>query len=190
MMLAQIASLLLGTAASLLAIAFLGRLYVQWVRAPFRNPAGRFIVALTDWAVLPLRRIIPGLFGIDLASLCAAWLVQIAYFGIMAGLTGMLAAVTPEAVLGVAWVAAVAVLRMLVYLLMGVIIIAALLSWINPYSPLAPFFDLLARPLLGPVRRRMPALGGVDLSPLVVLVLLEVVLVILANLMPARLWLP
>lgn len=185
-MLAQIASLLLGTAANLLAVALLARVYAQWVRAPFRNPVGQFIIAFTDWAVLPLRRVIPGLFGIDLASVFAAWLVEIAYFGIMTGLTG-LAMVTPEAMLGVVWVATVAVLRMMVYLLMGVVIIAALLSWINPYSPLAPFFDLLAQPLLGPVRRRMPALGGVDLSPLVVLVLLEVVLVVLANLLPTRL---
>lgn len=184
-MLEQILALLLGTAANLLAVAFLARLYAQWVRAPFRNPVGQFIVALTDWAVRPLRRVIPGLFGTDLASLFAAWLVQIAYLGIMAGLTGMLA-VTPEAALTVAWLATVATLRMMVYLLMGVVIIAALLSWINPYSPLAPFFDLLARPLLGPVRRRMPALGGVDLSPLVVLLALEVVLVVLANLLPAR----
>lgn len=189
-MLAQIASLLLGTAANLLTIAFLGRLYAQWARAPFRNPVGQFIVTLTDWAIRPLRRFIPGLFGIDLSSLFAAWLVQIAYFGIMAGLTGTVVTVSPETMLGVAWIAAVGVLRMLVYLLMGVVIIAALLSWINPYSPLAPFFDLLARPLLGPVRRRMPALGGVDLSPLVVLLLLEVALIVLANLLPARLFLP
>lgn len=183
-MLMQIASLLLGTAASLLAVAFLARVYAQWARAPLRNPVGQFIAAVTDWAVLPLRRVIPGLFGLDLASVFAAWLVQIAYFGVMAGLSGALG-ITPEAMLGVAWVASIAVLRTFVYLLMGVVIIAALLSWINPYSPLAPFFDVLARPLLQPVRRRLPALGGIDLSPLVVLVLCEVALVVLANLQPA-----
>jgi YggT family protein len=156
---------------------------MQWVRAPFRNPLGQFVAAVTDWAVLPLRRIIPGLFGIDLASAFAAWFVQIAYFGILAGLTGM-AAFAPEAVLGVAWVAFIAVLRMFVYLLMGAVIVAALLSWINPYSPLAPLFDALARPLLQPVRRLLPVLGGVDLSPLVVLVLCEVALVVLGYLMP------
>ena len=182
-MLAQIISLVLGTVANLLAVAFLARVYIQWARAPFRNPIGQFIIALTDWAVLPLRRIIPGLFGIDLASICAAWLTEIAYFGIMAGLTGLVM-VTPEAMLGVLWIAAIAVLRMGVYVLMGVVIVAALLSWINPYSPLAPFFDTLAQPLLGPVRRRLPALGGLDLSPLVILLLLEVALIVLANLQP------
>lgn len=183
-MLAQIVSLLLGTAADLLAVAFLARAYAQWVRAPFRNPVGQFVLAVTNWAVLPLRRVIPGLFGIDLASVFAAWLVQIAYFGVMAGLGG-LAMMAPEAMLGVVWVAAIAVLRMSVYLLMGAVIIAALLSWINPYSPLGPLFDALAHPLLTPVRRRLPALGGIDLSPLVVLLLLQVALIVLANLQPA-----
>lgn len=182
-MLAQILSLLLGTAANLLAIAFLARVWMQWTRAPFRNPLGQFVAAITDWATLPLRRIVPGLFGIDLASVCAAWLAQVVYFGVMMGLTGM-AALTPTGMLMVAWLAAVVVLRMFVYLLMGVVIVAALLSWINPYSPFLSLFDALSRPLLMPVRRYLPPLGGVDLSPLVVIVLLEVALVVLAGLMP------
>lgn len=182
-MLAQIVELLLGTAANLLALAFLARVWMQRVRAPFRNPVGQFVAALTDWAVLPLRRLIPGLFGLDLASVFAAWFVQIAYFGIRVGLTGMVV-LGPEAVLGVAWMAGVAVLKMFVYLLMGVVIMAALLSWINPYAPVAPLFDLMARPLLQPVRRLLPPLGGVDLSPLVALVLCEVALVVLSYLQP------
>jgi YggT family protein len=180
-MLAQILSLTLGTVADLLAVAFLARVMMQWARAPFRNPVGQFIAAVTNWAVLPLRRIIPGLFGADLASVFAAWLVQIAYFGIMVGLTG-LALISAGTILSVAWLAALAVLRMAIYLLMAIIIVMALLSWINPYSPLAPLFDTLSRPLLNPVRKRLPPLGGVDLSPLVVIVLLQVLLVILANL--------
>ena len=188
-MLIQILGLLLGTAANLLAVAFLARIYLQWARAPFRNPVGQFVVTVTDWAVRPLRRVIPGLFGIDLASLLAAWLVQIAYFGIMAGLTGLIL-LTPGAILGVAALAAIAVGQMAVYLVMGVIIIAALLSWINPYSPLAPLFNTLANPLLAPARRLLPPLGGLDLSPLVVLLLLQVILIVLANLQPATLLLP
>ncbi|MBA3031945.1 MAG: YggT family protein [Gammaproteobacteria bacterium] len=188
-MLAQIVSLLLGTAAGLLTTAFLARTLLQLTRAPFRNPVGQFITALTNWAVLPLRRVIPGLFGIDLASVFAAWLTQIVYFAVMAGLTGMLAA-GPDIIPGLLWLSFLAVLRMAVYLLMGVVIIAALLSWINPYSPFAPLFDALARPLLNPVRRLLPTLGGVDLSPLVVLLLLQVALVVLASLQPALMFSP
>jgi YggT family protein len=188
-MLAQIVSLLLGTAADILAIAFLARAYAQWARAPFRNPVGQFVLAVTNWAVLPLRRVIPGLLGIDLASIFAAWLVQIVYFGVMLGLTGLIV-VAPETLLAVAWIACIAVLRMTVYLLMGVVIIVAVLSWVSPHSPLASFFDALSRPLLLPVRRRLPPLGGIDLSPLVVVLLLQVVLIVLGNLQPAQLLLP
>lgn len=188
-MLAQILGLLLGTAADILAVAFLARVWMQWARAPFRNPLGEFVLAATHWAVLPLRRIIPGLFGVDLASVLAAWLAQIIFLGIMAGLTG-LALLTPGAILGVAWMAALAVMRMFIYLLMGVVIIAALLSWINPYSPVGPLFEMLSRPLLRPVRRLLPALGGLDLSPLVVILLLQVALIILSNLQPMSLLLP
>lgn len=188
-MLVQILGLLLGTAADLLTVAFLARVWMQWARASFRNPVGQFILTVSDWAVLPLRRLIPGLFGADLASMFAAWLVQIVFLGIMAGLTGLIL-LTPGAIFGVAWMAALAVLRMLVYLLMGVVIIAALLSWINPHSPVGPLFETLSRPLLQPARRLLPPLGGLDLSPLAVLLLLQVMLIVLANLQPASLLLP
>jgi YggT family protein len=180
-MLAQILSLILGTAADLLAVAFLLRVMMQWARAPFRNPLGQFVVAATHWAVLPLRRVIPGLFGVDLASVFAAWLVQIVYFGILMGMTGLVL-VDTTGIFNVAWLAALAVLRMALYLMMGIVVVMALLSWINPYSPFAAVFDTLSRPLLAPLRKRLPPLGGVDLSPLVVVVLLQVALIILASL--------
>lgn len=181
-MLSQILSLLLGTAANLLAVAFLARVWMQWARAPFRNPVGQFVVTFTDWAVRPLRRIIPGLFGIDLASVLAAWLAQFAYLAIMAGLVGfdVLAA---GGLLALAWGALLAVLTLFIYLLMGVVILAALLSWLSPYSPAAPLFNGLAAPLLAPVRRIVPIFGGgLDFSPLVVILLLQVVLIVLENL--------
>lgn len=180
-MLAQILGLILGTAADLLAAVFLLRVWMQWARAPFRSPIGQFVTTATHWAVSPLRRIIPGLFGIDLASVFAAWLVQIAFFGILMGLTGQ-AALDPAGMLGVAWLAALAVLRIAIYLAMGIVIGMALLSWINPYSPFAPLFDALSQPLLAPVRKRLPSMGGIDLSPLVIIVLLQVALIVVDNL--------
>ena len=180
-MLNQIASLLLGTAASLLTLAFLARVWMQWARAPFRNPVGQFIVVFTNWAVLPLRRIIPGLFGIDLAGILAAWLVQFVFYTLMASLAGfgMLAL---GGLLTVAWMALFGTVKLFIYLLMGIVILAALMSWISPYSPAAPLFNGLAAPLLVPVRRIVPVFGGLDLSPLVVILLLQVVLIVLENL--------
>jgi len=189
-MLIQIVALLLGTAADLLALAFLARVWLLWVqraRGPLRNPLSRFIASATDWAVLPLRRIIPGLFGIDLPSLFAAWLTQIVFFGVMAGLGGMVS-IASFALFGVLWLAAIAVIKMFIYLLMGVIIVAAVLSWVNPHSPFLALFDTLAYPLLAPVRRRLPLMGGIDLSPLVVLLLLQVALIVLGGLQPLALF--
>lgn len=180
-MLTQIASLLLGTAASLLTLAFLARVWMQWARAPFRNPVGQFVVTFTNWAVLPLRRIIPGLFGIDLASVLAAWLTQCVFLAIMASLTGF-GVLALGGLLAVMWGALLAVLKLFIYLLMGVVILAALMSWLTPYSPAAPLFNGLAAPLLAPVRRVLPVFGGLDLSPLVVILLLQVVLIVLDNL--------
>jgi YggT family protein len=177
-MLQQILSLLLGTAAGLLAFAFLARAWMQATRVPFRNPVGQFAIAFTNWAVLPLRRIVPGLFGIDLASVLAAWLTQFVHLLIMASLTG-LAGFDLGGLAALAWAAVLAVLRLFVYLLMGVTIVAALLSWISPHAPATPLFNGLAAPLLAPVRRVVPVIGGLDLSPLAVILLLQVVLIVL-----------
>lgn len=180
-MLNQILSLLLGTAASLLTLAFLARVWMQWARAPFRNPVGQFVITFTDWAIRPLRRIVPGLFGIDLASVLAAWLTQCVFLTIMASLAGF-GVLALGGLLAVMWGALLAVLKLFIYLLMGVVILAALMSWISPYSPAAPLFNGLAAPLLAPVRRVVPIFGGLDLSPLVVILLLQVVLIVLENL--------
>ena len=183
-MLAQILSLLLGAAAGLLSLAFVARVWMQWVRAPFRNPVGEFIVTLTDWAVRPLRRIVPGLFGVDLASVVAAWLTQCIYFAIMASLVGV-GLFELGGILAIAWMALLAVFKTFIYLLMGIIILAALMSWIAPHAPAAPLFNGLAAPMLRPVRRILPVFGGgIDLSPLVVILLLQVVLIVLDNLHP------
>lgn len=181
-MLTQIASLLLGTAASLLSVAFLARVWMQWVRAPFRNPVGAFVVALTDWAVRPLRRIVPGLFGIDLASVAAAWLTHFAFLAVMASLIGY-GLLEIGGFFAIAWAAVLATLKTFVYLLMGIVIVAALLSWIAPHAPAAPLFNGLAAPLLNPLRRIIPVFaGGIDISPLAVILLLQVALIVLENL--------
>jgi len=178
-MLAQILLLAAGTVCDLLALAFLARFVLQWARLSFRNPLGRFVIAVTDWAVGPARRFIPGLFGLDLASLFLAWLAQCMYLGLVAGLTGAVASPAMAGLVGLA--AAAAVLRLLIYLAMGVVIVAALLSWINPYSALAPLFNALSRPLLRPFQRLMPPIGGVDLSPIAQLLVLQVLLMVLAG---------
>jgi len=157
-------------------LALLARVALQAARAPARNPLSQFVIAVTDWAVVPARRLIPSAFGIDLPTLLLAWLTQAIFHALVFGLVVPTAALNPASVIGVALFAALATLRLAVYLLIGAVIIAALLSWINPYAPLAPLLNAIARPFLQPLQRFISPIGGVDLSPLVLLLLLQVVL--------------
>ena len=180
-MLAQIILFILDTVCGFLTLALLVRFAQQWARASFRNPLGQFIVAVTDWMVRPVRRVVPGLFGLDLASLLLAWLWQVIYQGLALGLSGVLFAVTPAPVIVVVLLAALEVVKIGLYLLMGAVLVSAVFSWVNPYAPLAEVFNTLTRPLLRPFRRFIPPVGGVDLSPLALLLVLQIALFVLAG---------
>lgn len=181
-MLTQILLFVLDTVCSFFTLALLVRFAMQWTRTPFRNPLGQFVIAVTDWMVRPLRRWIPGLFGLDLASLLLAWLWQVAYQGIALGLSGVLLAVAPAPTLVVALLAVLEVVKIGLYLVMGAVLIAAIFSWVNPYAPLAQVFNSVTGPWLRPFRRVIPPVGGVDLSPLALLLALQVALFVLAGL--------
>lgn len=180
-MLAQIVLFILDTVCGFLTLALLVRFALQWARASFRNPLGQFIVAVTDWMVRPARRVVPGLFGLDLASLLLAWLWQVIYQGITLGLSGVLLVVSPAPALVVVLLAALEVVKVGLYLVMGAVIVSAVFSWVNPYAPLAEVFNTLTRPLLRPFRRFIPPVGGVDLSPLALLLVLQIALFVVAG---------
>ena len=172
----QILSFLLDVAAGLLGGTCLLRLYMQYQRVPFGNPIGRFVFALTDWLILPLRRVLPPIRRIDTASLVAAYLVQLLQVGILwlvAGRGG--AALIPL-------VALFELLRLVISALTALVIVYAVLSWVNAETPIADVVDRLSAPLLRPWRRVIPLVGGIDLSPLVFLVVLQVVAIILSSL--------
>ena len=181
-MLVQILLFILDTVCGFLTLALLVRFAMQWARVPFRNPLGQFIVAVTDWMVRPVRRLIPGLFGLDMASLFLAWLWQVAYQGIALGFTGVLLAVSPAPTFVVALLALLEVAKISLYLVIGAVIVSAVFSWVNPYAPLAEVFNTLTRPLLRPFRRFIPPVGGVDLSPLALLLVLQIGLFVIASL--------
>lgn len=176
-MLAQALRYVLEVVFDLFVLAVLTRFYAQALRAPFRNPIANFVVALTDFAVKPMRRIIPSAMGLDLASFLVAWIAQsvmlVAFYALFSVALLAMPAFWPTIVL----LALVKILKLSIYLLMGVVFIQALLSWISPYHPIRPFFDALTRPFLRPFQRMVPLVGGVDLSPLILLVLLQVVLI-------------
>ena len=152
-------TLVFGYLCDFLALAFLVRFAMQWGRAPFRNPLGHFVLAVTDWAVLPTRKLVPGLLGFDLASLLLAWLVQALYLSVVIGVSGIHGGATAEG-FGVAMLSGlVETLRLAIYLAMGVVIMSAILSWVNPYAPIAPVFNQLASPLLRPAQRLIPPMA-------------------------------
>ena len=182
-MLAQIAQIIIDAAAGLIVILLLARFHFQWLRVSFRNPFGSFIIAATNWIVLPLRRIIPGLAGFDLASLAGALLVQAVGLYLIYAVAGRLFSGTAGETVGVlAGLALVDLLRFSVYLLVFAVIVQVVLSWVNPYSPVAPVFNAMTRAFMRPLRRIVPPIGNVDLSPLVLLLILQVLLVPLAYL--------
>jgi len=186
-MLYQIISLLLEVVAGLIAGTCLLRLYMQYQRIPMStrsgNPLARFIFALTDWLVLPLRRVVPAIGRLDTASLLGAFLVQLLQFVILWGITGM-----GTSVLSIVVLAAFGLVRMAISGLTGLVIIYAILSWVQTQSIAADFLERLVLPLLMPIRRVVPLVGGIDLSPLVLLLILQVAGIVLGNLQAAVLF--
>ncbi len=163
----------------LLTLALLLRFYMQWVRAPYRNPLADFVNALTDFMVRRARRVVPGLWGLDLPTLLLAWLMQVLELLVVLQIRGFrFGAEVGLASIGIAALAAMAVIKLLIYIVLVSTLLQALLSWINPGSPVAPLLDAMTRPFLRLFRRRIPPLGNVDLSPLFVLVACQLLLML------------
>lgn len=162
-----------GLYATLVILRFL----LQLTKADFYNPLSQFIVKATKPALNPLRRFIPGVSGLDIAALVLAWLViaveQVAILGLSGAGFQPLAAILlaiPE------------LLSLVINVFLFAILIQVIISWINPgsYNPAITLIHGLTEPLIAPVRRRMPDMGGLDLSPMVVmigLVILEMLLI-------------
>ena len=180
-MLYQIIIFLIEVAVTLLGGACLLRLYMRWRRMPMANPVGRFVQALSDWLVLPLQRLMPPGKQFDVASLLAAWLLKLLQYAVLMGLVGLgsWSLLPVLALLGVAKLAA--------SVATAVIIVAAVMSWMQNRTPVSDMFDRLAAPLLAPVRKLVPLVGGIDLSPLLVIVALQVIGIVLGSLQ-ASLW--
>src|SRR5512147_2606271 len=179
-MAAQALAFVLEVFFGLFIYGFLLRFLMQAMRAPFRNPPGQAIVALTDWAVKPLRRVIPGMGGYDWASLIAAYAAQIAQFVAMFLIFGSgFASLTGAALLFVLASAAIALLKAVIWVLIVVVIVQALLSWVAPDGPLSGLLNALTFPFLRPLRRVIPPIGGtLDLTPLILIVILQLVLML------------
>jgi len=156
---------IIQTLGSLYLLIVLLRFILQLVRADFYNPLSQFIVKATQPLVTPLRRIIPGFAGLDLASLILAILVQLLLMIVTLTLMG--------------YNVGGFILQLLVWSMIGVtslflkvfffaLIISVILSWVAPgsYNPGAQLVNQICEPLLAPFRRLLPNLGGLDISPI------------------------
>src|SRR5574343_1352036 len=176
-MIYQMASLVLDVIAGLLAGTCLLRMAMQAQRIPFNQPLGKFVFAMTDWIVMPLRKLIPPWSRWDLSSLAAAWLIKLLQYlllWLMAGGHGQLGLLPLVSLVGL--------LQLLVSALSALVLVYALMSWMQPHSYFMQMADRLVQPWLDPVRRVVPLIGGVDLAPLVLLLVLQLAGMLLAGL--------
>lgn len=171
----QIVSFLLDVLAGLLGGACLLRLYMQFQRIPFGNPVGRMVFAFTDWLVPPLRRVLPAIGRLDSASLVAAFLVELLQFGLLWLFAGRGTGLEMMPVLALFGMA-----RLVISGLTGLMLVNVILSWVQGNSPVADIIERLCAPLLRPLRRVIPLVGGIDLSPMAFLVGLQVLSIVLA----------
>lgn len=170
---------LIETAAGIFTVTLLLRFLLQWARAAPRNPISDFLNALTNWAVRPARRIIPGVWGVDLSTLVLAWLTQVVELFLVLALQGyQFGPAAGRAIAAIVFLGGLMVVRLLLYIVIVIVIVQAVLSWVNPYSPIAPLLNSLTRPLLRPFQRRIPPLANVDLSPLFVIIACQLLLIL------------
>ena len=169
-MLVDVSLMLLHMAASLFGGVLLLRVYMKRLRISAHNPISQFAHALTEWAVRPLRVLLPRAAGWDWAALLGALIVALLFLALADAITGRSALTWPWFVP----LALVLMVRWALYIAVTLVFAYALISLINPHAPLAPTFDLLTRPLLAPFRRILPTVGGFDLSPIVLIVLIQV----------------
>ena len=161
------------------------RFLLQLARASFFNPLSQAIVRLTNPPLKPLRRIIPGLWGIDLASVVLMLVLKALELGLIALLVGLGDRVTLPTIIVIA---IAQLIQLAIYIFVGAITIRIVLSWINPAAlhpgnPAGSLLHSLSEPLMGPARRLLPPLSGFDFSPILVIFVLLTILKIVNRLL-------
>ena len=158
---------LLDILTHLLVLVFMLRLLLQWVRADIGNPISQVILKISNPVLLPMRRFIPPIGRMDTASLIAMFLIQLIGLALLAMLNGYTPSPAPLIVITLITLA-----RAVLQLYFITLLAQALLSWLNPnpYNPATGILHSLNAPLLNPVRRILPPMGGIDFSAMVVMI--------------------
>lgn len=171
---------------TILSFAFLLRFYLQLAKAPFQNQFAQLIVTVTNFAVKPVRRFLPSIGKMDLSTLLLAYLTQVILSFCTLWLKGFPILVAGNTVwLVIFGVALIGIINISLSIFLYAVLIQAILSWINPHTPIAPILNSLTYPILRTLRKYIPPAGNFDLSPLVFIItaqlLLSTVLIPLEN---------
>jgi len=178
-MIASALAFILQTIFGLFTLVLLLRFYLQLTRAPFQNPVSQAVVAVTNFIVKPVRRIIPGFRGIDLTTLLLAYLTQFILLLLLRWLGDFPFLVAGSGIwISLFGLALVEILKLSIYIFLYAVIAQAILSWINPYNQLTPLLDALTRPILAPLRRLIPTAGGFDFSPIIVFIVAQLLIML------------
>jgi YggT family protein len=175
----DIAAYLVNTVMSLYLIVVLMRLLLQVARADFYNPICQFVVKVTDPLVRPLRRIIPGLAGIDLATLVLALIIQFITINLLYVLLG---GAVPNPISALIW-SLIGIAATIVKIYFFGILASIIFSWIAPGSqhPALALLHQINEPVMAPVRKILPPMGGLDLSPILVFIALNIFTIMLSH---------
>jgi YggT family protein len=165
---------LLTTLASLLTLLFLLRFFMQLLKTSFRNQFGQMVMTLTDFAVKPARKLIPSLGKIDCSTLVLAFLTQLLLQIGLLWLRGLPFSIEGHS----AWpsligLSLIGLLRTSLDLFFYALLLQAILSWVNPHNPISTVLNSLTKPVLDPIRRFLPVAGGIDFSPLVAMIFIQ-----------------
>lgn len=171
---------LLGFFFDALLMVLVIRVWLQLVRADFYNPLSQFVVKVTNPIVIPFRRIIPGLGGVDLATLLLAYMVGVLKFIVIPMLNGGLFDPVPALFIGLLYL-----IKQTGFLLFILMLVMAIMSWVvQGYNPTQVILHQLTDPFLKPIRKIIPPIGGLDLSILAAFLLLNVINIMLSGAIP------
>ncbi len=162
---------LISTLVGLYILIVMLRFLLGWVRADFYNPVSQFLVKVTNPVLVPLRRVIPALGRVDLAAIVLMLALQMLVLSLIAALRGV-----GFNLLALLLGSLAELVSLAFNVFIFAILIQVILSWINPgaYNPALALLYKLTEPILEPIRRRLPQMSGLDLSPLIALIGLQV----------------
>lgn len=166
-------SYLISTLIGLYIIIILLRFLLQMVRADFYNPLSQFIVKASNPILKPLRRITPGFYGLDIASLLLAYLLQVVENLLLFTIQGI--QINPLVLL---WHSLGSLLTLILYIYFFAILVQVIISWVSPgtYNPATALIHHITEPVMRPARKILPPFSGFDLSPILVFIVINLLI--------------